>query len=166
MSPFDDAPLRRAPLQLEGNVDRRDEIIEQLRDENASLRHQVASLKSDLGSVRQENSRATAALRRQLSPLYQALQQVFGELDIIGTPDSPSLADPRKVAVWESWKTKLGGGKPAELIDALLQHGEMNAVQLRVAMHCHINTVYETTGKLLKLGILSKNGGKYSLREL
>jgi hypothetical protein len=113
--------------------------------------------------------RTVAELRRQLLPLFQALRAVFGEIDTIAPPESDqSGAAPqsdKKRAVWESWKQKLGG-KPAELIDALLDHREMSAVQLRVALKCHIQTVYDTTAKLQKLGLVNKKGGKYSLKEL
>ena len=104
-------------------------------------------------------------LRKELSGLYQALRAIFGEMDAAGVAGTPSSVPPTTSAIWESWKEQLPGA-PAKLIDALLIHGEMNAVQLRVAMHCHINTVYETTAKMQKMGLLNKNGGKYSLKEL
>jgi chromosome segregation ATPase len=114
-------------------------------------------------------SRAAAAeagvtqLRQILSPLHQALGMVFGEIDSMNPPSQ--VSDSRVSAVWESWKQKLGG-KQAEFIDAMLTHGEMTATQLKIATKSGQQTVYDTIHKLNKAGLINKNGGKFSLKEL
>lgn len=159
-------------LQLEGQVDvsdSRDDRIRQLEDELRRSQRTIADVKEELEMANRRTERAVSELRRQLNPLFQALRAVFGEIDAIAPEElsSATAAPPsRSRGVWESWKEKLGAGKAADLIDALLDHGEMNAVQLRVAMKCHINTVYEMTAKLQKLGLVNKIGSKYSLKEL
>jgi hypothetical protein len=154
------------PQLLEGIVDDRDTVIERLQEENRVLRE-------SLDTERQKNRQIAFAadhLRQQLRPLHLALRAVFGELDAIPISDSragpPGAAlDSRVVSVWESWQKKLPG-LPAKFIGALLEHGQMNPAQLRVAMQCRKNGVYETATKLNKLGLLDKNGSMYSLKEL
>jgi hypothetical protein len=113
-----------------------------------------------------------SALRRQLGPLYRALQAVFGELDVAGVEggggeSTTSSSTPKVTAVWESWKQKLGSNTaPARVIDALLQHGELNVAQLKVAAKMANQTVYDSIHRLNKLGLINKNGGKFSLKTL
>lgn len=151
-------------------ADHRDRIIESLEAEVRSLREQVLSAQAESEATRDQMERALSTLRRQLNPLYQALRAVFGEIDAVLPPEmaaGPSGVPPdaRKQAVWDAWKQKLPG-LPAKFIDSLLVHGSMSAAQLRVSMHCSNQGVYDTATKLNKLGLLQKNGGKYSLREL
>jgi hypothetical protein len=149
-------------------------------DESEGLRRRIIELESDLmhrdadlrkahGEV-ESMGRALALLRRQLEPLYTALRVVFGQLDAAGVAPENPCQEPvgREVKaspVWESWISKLGG-KSADFIRALLEHGEMTSVQLRVVTHSGQQTVYDVTSKLNKLGLLNKNGGKYSLKQL
>ena len=150
-------------FMLEGQVavDNRDEIISSLRQENRRLSDEVLEVRREL----REAHAAVAALRTQLHPLYRALQAVFGEMEHVAAGEIPAPNNPRVSAVWESWKQKLGG-MSAKFIDALLLHGEMSVAQLRVAMQCRQQTVYDVSSKLGKLGLLNKNGGKYSLKQL
>lgn len=144
---------------LTGNVDTRDEDIRSLND-------QVEYLTTALEKERQKgrkNEQAILHLRRILLPLFQSLQMVF---DVI--PDGQGVgADvpPQESRVWESWKSKLGG-TAAKIIEALLEHGEMSVAQIRVACHCGQQTVYDVTSKMNKLGLINKNGGRYSLKKL
>lgn len=150
----------RAPqAQLTGNVDTRDQELADLRAEVEMLRGVMA------------NSMAAAdRLRQTLTPLYESLQLVFGDLDALpqatGGSSTSRPVNTTHSAIWEKWKKDLGGGKYAELIDALLTQPTMTAPQLRVVLRCHINNVYKITAKMQSLGILNKNGGKYSLKDL
>lgn len=74
-------------------------------------------------------------------------------------------APPKHSGIWEKWKAQLPG-KRAEAIQALLDHGELTIPQLRVAIHCGQQTAYDVTSALNKLGLINKNGGKYSLKKL
>lgn len=149
-----------------------DPDIERMRAENRQLRREADDAKVEARRAREDADRALSALRKQLSPLYRALQMVFGELDAAGVrDDAPSSApasssggraiDPR----WESWKQKLPG-RPAEMIDLLLLHGEMNRNQLMAAMRAGKDVVRVTTSRLYVAGLITKNGGRVSLKQL
>jgi hypothetical protein len=110
--------------------------------------------------------RGVQELRLVLSPLYQALQHVFGEIDTIGVSGSSSSdMDPRKAAIWQSWKQKMPG-IPAKFIDALLLHGALTQSQLRLHAQCAMGSVAGVVSQLYKAGLINKNGGKISLKEL
>lgn len=132
----------------------------------------IADLEADLVREKAKSKateRGAQKLRQILSPLHQALGMVFGEIESMGVGE-PEASDhqekpSRVTSVWESWKQKLGG-KQAEFIDALLTHGEMTAVQLKIATKCGQQTVYDTIFKLNKAGLINKNGGRFSLKEM
>ena len=154
------------PLLLSGDVDNRDEMIADLEAEVEGLKAQLAHEKQ----AGREGARAVAALRKQLTPLYQALQMVFGQMEAVtGADVAPAghaaAHDPRVSAVWASWKSKMPG-QAAQVIDALLLHGEMNTQQIAIAIGCHRNTVPNLIFKLNKAGLLNKNGGRFSLKQL
>ncbi len=146
--------------------------------ELASLRRRVERLESDLADARLEIqrernrsasvARAVGAVRNQLEPMYRALCALFGDLDATGAT-SPTVGaepvPPRVTAAWEQWKRKLGG-KQAEFIDALLEHGALTSTQLSVVAHCHPSNVSKIIYKLNRAGLISKNGNKFSLKEL
>ena len=104
----------------------------------------------------------------ELTPLYRALQAVFGELDHAGVDDGPSVSspaqNPRTSAVWDSWKSKVGAA--GKLIEALRLHGEMNTQQLAIATGLHRTTIPKHIYTLNKAGLLNKNGGRFSLKSL
>lgn len=147
-------------VEDEGGAD-----IAALREENRELRVQLSAARREAETAQRETAHALAALRKQLAPLYRALQAVFGELEAAGVEDTAShvaSADPR----WQSWKDKLGRTS-ATVIDALLLHGEMSAQQLASVCKMAKVTVYDVmTKKLIKNGLIEKNGGRYSLRQL
>lgn len=152
---------------LEGNIvdepeaDDRDEEIRRLTSE-------LAATRAETQRARQESARAVGALRKQLAPLYRALQAVFGEMDDVWIEDAPASVaagpDARTVAVWNSWKSRMGSA--AKIIDALLLHGEMNTQQLAIATGYHRTTIPAMVHKLNKAGLLNKSGGRFSLKQL
>ncbi len=143
-------------------TDSYDDLREEIRD----LREQLRDAQREVAMAKREAARALGNLRKQLNPLYQALQMVFGELDSVDE-NEPLTApvNPRTSAVWESWKSKLPG-RTAQIIDALLLHGEMNSTQLAIAIGIHRNNVPQLIFKLNKAGLIDKNGNKYSLKKL
>ncbi len=162
--------------QIEGEVlPDVDPELDRLRAENRQLARELDDAKVEARRAREDADRALSRLRTQLSPLYRALQAVFGELDAAGVTESTSPAaaagpaaqpsgratDPR----WESWKQKLPG-RTAELIDLLLLHGEMNRNQLMAAMRCGKDVVRVTISRLNVAGLINKNGGRFSLKQL
>lgn len=159
-----------------------DDVGADLHGELDALRAEVRRLKGELATAEKAAIDARAAVesmqevRRQLSPLYRALQMLFGELDAVGPDAPPSMRvpsqdpsglDARVVAVWESWKDKLGRGSSAtRMIEALQTHGTLTVKQLMVAMRAAQQTVYDAASKLGRTGLIDKNGNAYSLKKL
>jgi DNA-binding transcriptional regulator GbsR (MarR family) len=157
---------------LEGHVEPDDS--EGWREEIRRLNRQVVRLNEELEELRdakeqaRKAQRVLAQLRRQLEPQYRSMQALFGELDSAGIEASDATASisTRVAGVWDSWKSKLGG-KQAEFIQAMLEHGHpMTSEQLRVATHTGRSTVPQIIYKLNTLGLINKNNGKISLKEL
>jgi hypothetical protein len=151
-------------------------------DDSAELLLRVSRLERELEDARREvratkNESAETAiamrnLRGVLTPLYGALQRVFGELEVVGGDPLPSYAgsaqpgsQKKNVAAWELWMQKLPG-KRADFIKVLLDHGEMTREQIKVATHCGNTTLSDTLSKLKIMGLVEKNGDKYSLKQL
>lgn len=151
-------------------------IQQELFNRNRQLNEaeqKVATLEDEVRALRQERVGILSGVERMrntLSPLYQALQLLFGDMEELGyTPGAENSAGakgaPQHSAVWDSWKQKLGG-KTAEAIDVLALHGEMNAEQLRIHLRCARTHIYNVIGALNKAGIIHKNGGRVSLKQL
>lgn len=156
--------MRLLEGEVESGADARiAELEEELRETRASL----SAANREVQQAKNEGARALAALRRQLSPLYRALQAVFGELDAAGTDDTSSATAPdsRTAAIWNAWKTRLGG-QCAKVIDALLVQTDMNTTQLAIAIGTHRNNIPNLIFKLNKAGLINKSGGRFSLKSL
>lgn len=129
-------------------------------DEFAKLREEIQELRAEIDDLEARYAKD----RQQIIGWAHAMRAIFGgNAETVSQQTTPE--NPKVSRVWESWKQKLPG-KPAEIIQALLEHGEMNVAQIRVAAHCGQQTVYDVTSKLYKLGLINKNGGKYSLKAL
>jgi chromosome segregation ATPase len=151
-------------------------IIDAEIDDSISLRREIASLKQELRQALAARDTAArelvllrkgiSSLREKLSPLYNSLRQLFGELDSLDVDDqgSPSVKTNGLSPKWQMMKEKLGH-REAQIIDAL-QHGSMTAKQLTPVLHWDIKTVYRVTQKMKDAGLLNNEGGKFSLREL
>ena len=148
------------------------------QDDRADLQRTIDDLRDELAVARAESTaakrqaaRAVAELQRQLLPLYRALQAVFGEIEAVGVGSDPDTAtssdtpNPRHAAIWASWKSRLGP-QCAKIIDALLLQPGMNTTQLAIAIGTHRNNIPNLIFKLNKAGLLNKNGGHFSLKEL
>lgn len=152
-------------LQLEGAVDDRDLIISGLREKVRGLEEQLTDERSRNVAVDQGMKK----LRTVLQPLHNALGMIFGEMGSMGVESgedaTPSPLDSRKTAVWTSWKQKFPG-IPAKFIDALLLYGALTQSQLRIHAQCAKGSVPGVVSQLYKAGLISKNGGKISLKEV
>lgn len=136
----------------------------------------IADLEAELVRERakaKQVERGAQRLRDVLSPLHDAIGMVFGEIEAMGI-ESPTQApatasggvDPRKAAVWEDWKSRLGGFA-AKAIDALLLHGELSTDQMMIHLRTsRRQTVHDTVSKMNKAGIIAKRDGKVSLKAL
>lgn len=140
--------------------------IRQLEQDLFTRNRQLNEAEDALRQERQKTAqteRGVQELRNVLNPLYSALQHIYGEINNMGVDSTP--ASTKHSVIWESWKQKLGG-LPAKAIDALLLHGEMSRTQLRIHVGCATGSVADLVYRLNQAGIINKNGGKISLKEL
>lgn len=140
---------------LEGEYivnDQRDEVIDAQRDELSTLQRQNHQLVA-----------AQRQLRQILGPLYQALRSVMENLPVEDAP--PADVSTRVSSVWQDWKNKLGQPAP-KIIDALLKHNELNTQQLAIACGLHRTSIPRGIWILNKAGLINKNGGRFSLKQL
>ena len=149
---------------LEGNIDNRDALIEQLQEEVAELKRELRVAQAETAQAKRAGGAAVSALRHQLEPFYRALKSLFGELDKFEVVDV-SPEGTKTSAVWEAWKSRLGR-TAAKCIDALLTHRELNTQQLAIAAGLNRNTIPNIIYALNKAGLINKNGGRFSLKEL
>ncbi len=151
--------------------------IERLEKKVRDLQRDLDDARREARRAREDADRALGALRKQLSPLYRALQMVFGELDAagVGDRDDPPAGAPHGAAgtdklrtLWQSWIEKFGAGSiQGRIILAMLDHGPMTTEQLRVAAKIGTSSAFEGIKRLKKLGLVDKNhNGKYALKEL
>lgn len=164
---------RSNPLMLEGEVeDPQATRIAALELELRQLRRELSDALVEAGRAREDAARALSMLRKQLAPLYRALQAVFGELDAAGVQDeTPTTTtstrgrDARQMALWNDWKAKLPSSC-GKVIDALLLHSDLNVQQLKVSARLGANSVYQATSRLGQAGLVTKNAGRFSLKQL
>jgi len=160
-------------LRLDGEVDTRDELIEQLRSDNRRLAEELRLAKLELVKAKSDNESVLVGvqeIRNLLTPLYRGLRLTFGEMDALPLSNTvpvngTATVNPKR-AIWEKWIEKFGDSLQAKMITTLLEHGSMSTEQLRVAMQCSGQSVINTYNRLLKHGLISRSGGKYSLKEL
>lgn len=142
--------------------------LRELREENARLSIALKHANAEAAQARTDTNRALSALRKQLSPLYRAIQAVFGELDAAGVEDGTGPTQPvdaRTAKIWESWKTRLGP-TCGKAIDALLLQNDMNQQQLAIAVGISRQHASNIISKLNTTGLINKNGGRISLKQL
>lgn len=162
-------------IDVDVEVDPRDAQIEGLKAENRRLQRAVSDAEVRAERAREDADRALSNLRRQLSPLYRAMQMVFGELDSAGVVDGPAPTaaphspafgpDARIQAIWENWKSKMPG-YPARIIEALLIQSDLNTAQLAIACGCKPQRISEGIVKLNKASLINKNGHRFSLKQV
>lgn len=168
-----------AQMQLEGHAvqvsDERDKELRRLRDEVESLRDQLDIANRQIESAKRESSRRVAAIRDILSPVFNGMRVLFGELDQIpadsapqSTPAQPSSNggySDKKAEVWNLWKQKLGNAC-SRIIDALLAHGTLSRQQICIVTGITSNNLSGPLDKMRKAAILELNGGAYSLKQI
>jgi hypothetical protein len=144
-------------------------LIESLKRELYNANRQLNEATEALRMERQKTAaieRGVAELRSILSPLYGALQMVFGQVEAMGvTAAVSSESDPRKKAIWDSWKAKLPAGE-GRAIDALLLHGAMTTSQLRIHVGCASRTAQNIVQALKSKGLIVKDGAQLRLKDL
>lgn len=161
------------PRMIEGvvdrfaNVDQRDKRITELELDIRRLTRERDDAQREADRAAEDTNRALSNLRLQLSPLFRALQMVFGELDAAGVADA--VVDPLKSSTqavdgkWDEWKARLGPGC-AKVIDVLLLGGQMTVTAIATTGKMGKRQVYVATAKMGQVGILDRNGSKFSLK--
>lgn len=154
-------------LQLEGEVDTRDEELVDARNKIMDLQHQLERAHMELAHARELSKHAVGKLRHVLNPLYEALKIIYGEMDAISPNGSSSVASTASGSnpKWEMWKKRFAG-RGADLIDLLLIHEQMNTKQLSSALKCDPRTLAQVIYKLNQASLIQKNGNMYSLKEI
>jgi hypothetical protein len=167
------------PLLLEGMVHEGhdDPFDADLRKENARLGDQVLALRRELEDANRDKQRLERSienLRTTLNPLHRAFRALFGEIELAvgegennaslfasgtATASQVSAEDPR----WRHFKDTFGG-TAAEIIDALLIHGELKLTNLVTLIHHHYNTVQSAAVKLRAAGAINYSNGVLSLK--
>lgn len=149
-------------LQLEGQVDTRDQEI-------ARLRQQVRQMDEALSYERIKNQAIESGIRELRSitmPLLRGLQKIHGLVDEMGIQEQVPVAQQKHSAIWEEWKRKLNSEVVSRFIDAMLTHGELDAAQLAVITRCGRSNVPKYIYKLNQANLINKNNGKFSLKQL
>ncbi len=142
----------REVIQLTAKVARLEGLNRQLEEALRSER-----------MVNENNSSGTRALREILTPLYRALQKVFGELDEV--IETIPVGAPQFNPQWKAWQDKLGQGTaPARVIGALLDHGPLTRAQLRQAAEMGWSTLDGATARLKNLQLIEKSGDRWNLK--
>lgn len=139
--------------------------LSRLRDQIAQLKDELEVAQLEARNAKSQAARAVSALRQQLTPLYRGLQNLFGELDRIepAAPDAVAPAANGANPRWEALKRRFPG-KPAEIIDAILELGPLNTTQLAAALRCNRQVIPNHIHTLNKAGAIVKNGGVFSLK--
>jgi hypothetical protein len=139
------------------------------RDDNIrTMQDRIRDLERELEAEHTRNvsiSSGAQELRQILAPLYHALGLIFGQVEAMNLPGTATGIDPRKAAIWAEWKQKLPG-HPAKFIDALLIHGSLTQTQLRIHAKCAAGSVPGVVSKLWQAGLINKNNGKISLKDI
>jgi len=140
-------------------------LIARLQTRIADLERELADKDQNVAVANQSRNIAIANLRRQLAPLYTALQQVFGELETFA-PES--IAEGTGVGptggYWDTWKTRLSPSA-RKVLDALLQTPHLGSSQLAATLRMDPRTVRDALQAMRKVGILATSAeGKHSLQ--
>lgn len=157
------------PLMLEGITPREpaepnEGMLHKFRREKQQLEEEILALRRELDDVNREREkldRTVRNLRNQLGPLHRALRAVFGEIELaIGeeeyTASDPSDSAPQSNSTrtdprWESYKQNFPGA-PAQIIDALLAHGQMKMTHLAKLLKRDYSTIKGAVKKLKDAG--------------
>ena len=143
---------------LEGEVDNRDSVIEQLRLENQRLSEALVRERLKNRSVES----GLVAFRKQTLGLLHALQAAHGLIEGMGLDGGGGSGSGK----WEVVKQRLSP-RLREAVDIFLTQGHMKRTQLASAMRMdYSNCTKNVIAVLLRQGLLVDNGGQLSLKEL
>ena len=150
---------------LNGEVDRRDELIASLTDENDRLSTENRRLQGELSTAKAQAARSLASIRHQLEPWHKALKLLFGEIDAVAG-ETIVAGDNSQQAKWEPVKRQMPP-RLAQAIDLLMLQGRMKRTQIASALKMdYSNCTKNVSGVLIRQGWVVENGGELSLKQL
>ena len=132
------------------------------------LKQRIEELEQELEKANEKHEREVterlAHLRKmpEVQKLYSMLRLLFDGASVQATASPSNSTD--SLGRWEKMKQKLGG-KQAEIIQALLDHGPATRSQLRVITGSGMSTVDAVTAKLRDMGLIVKVGDSWKLRD-
>lgn len=141
--------------------------VRQLEADLSRAINDKQQLEQALFEERARNSNAADGImriREILSPLWIALQHLYGAIDQSGIAGA-SPSQQKHSDLWNDWKSKLGG-REAQAIDVLLKHGKMKKEALKIHLKCGNTSLYEVVAKLDRANLIDKDGAFVSLKEL
>lgn len=137
------------------------EEIQRLNDRIEELEAELRLARLQAANAKRDAALAMGNLKKQLSPLYRALQMVFGELEAVGD-DLPQGGGGK----WDVVKQRLAP-RLREAVDLLLIQGSMKRTQMAAALKMdYSNCTKNVIGALLRQGLLTDDNGQLRLKEL
>lgn len=123
------------------------------------LQEQIADLEETLNS----QAAKIDAMEQFLKRIQHGLASIFSDVPV-ETASTPKAGRP---GVWDSWKRKFPG-KCADMIDALLEQGELSRFSLAslTAQNPRSGSYNQNIYKLNKHELIVKRGDKITLRSL
>lgn len=134
--------------------------IQRLNDRIEELEAELRLARLQAANAKREATLAMGNLKKQLSPLYRALQMVFGELEAVGDDMQGGGGK------WDVVKQRLAP-RLREAVDLLLIQGSMKRTQMAAALKMdYSNCTKNVIGALLRQGLLTDDNGQLRLKEL
>jgi hypothetical protein len=140
-------------------------LLGEWRREKQRLEEELLHVRHELEEARAENEklkRSIRAIQKPLSGVYQGLRALFGEIEfavgqeeVENAPRGAATQQPANQSAprWESYKQNFPG-VPAQIIDALLAHGQMKMTHLAKLIKRDYSTVKGAVRKLKDAGAL------------
>lgn len=140
--------------------------IARLEQRVRDLERELADKDQQIDQSRHLVEQGARSLRRALSPVYKALQQVFGDIDTL-VPEARGAAPSQDPVLgapyWDTWKSRVSPAA-GRVIDLLRATPNMNQSQISAAVKMDPRTVSKSLGQLRSVGVLRSNGGLHALQ--
>ena len=137
-------------------------IVKDLRARNDALKEQISQIDTTLAAERAKTRsllQLKSDLRKALQPLYEPMKKLFE-----WTEEVVAVAGSADSSRYEVWRTKLNKGEN-QMLNVFIAHKRLNGEQLRVAMGMNRETVRIYRGKLMRCGLVKKDGTEFILVE-
>lgn len=154
-----------------------DDDREKLRKQVDKLQRENEDLRLENQKLQMENRRTIAAaanIKKWTAPLYDSLRMLNGEfeaMDLHDAPVGPGQPPPSGHVQTSGLHPKFSAaltrldGKNHEVLKLLIDMGPMTMAGISAAVGGRLNTLYECTAHLGKLGLIKKQDKKFMLKE-